>query len=166
MKKKIITYSMRSILALTIIVFCIACDQVTKLVAKHYLATAQPINVLGDTVRLLYVENTGAFFSIGDRLPEQTRLVLFTVAVGLVLLCVAIYVLFAKTINLTSIVGLALISGGGLSNLLDRFLNNGAVIDFMNFGIGALRTGVFNIADLFIAAGIVMLFFDRSLHKK
>ena len=81
MKKKIITYSMRIILALTIIVFCIACDQMTKLVVKHYLATVQPINFLWDTIRLLYAENTGAFFSIGAYLPEHMRLVVFTVAV-------------------------------------------------------------------------------------
>lgn len=48
----------------------------------------------------------------------------------------------------------ALIIGGGLSNLIDRIINQGAVIDFMNIGVGSLRTGIFNVADVAIMVGM------------
>ncbi len=48
-----------------------------------------------------------------------------------------------------------MLSEGG--NLLDRVLHHGRVIDFMNLGIGNLRTGIFNVADVFITAGIVLV---------
>jgi signal peptidase II len=50
-----------------------------------------------------------------------------------------------------------LIIGGGFGNLLDRFLNDGAVIDFMNLGLGWLRTGIFNVADMAITGGVIFL---------
>lgn len=53
---------------------------------------------------------------------------------------------------------MALFVAGGSSNLLDR-LTRGSVIDFMNVGLGPLRTGIFNVADMAImlGAGLVML---------
>lgn len=49
---------------------------------------------------------------------------------------------------------------GGLGNLLDRIMNDGRVIDFMNLGIGPLRTGIFNVADVCITIGVVLLIFQ------
>ena len=62
----------------------------------------------------------------------------------------------------------ALIIGGGLGNLIDRILNQGAVIDFMNIGIGPIRTGVFNVADLAILAGIFIFaaFYAKKRHNQ
>jgi len=53
---------------------------------------------------------------------------------------------------------MSLILGGGLSNLYDR-IAYGKVVDFMNMGIGDLRTGIFNVADMFILAGIIWYVF-------
>ncbi len=55
-----------------------------------------------------------------------------------------------------SLVALSMILSGGASNLYDRILNNGAVIDFLNIGLGSIRTGVFNIADIVIVVGVLM----------
>jgi signal peptidase II len=52
---------------------------------------------------------------------------------------------------------LALLCGGGLANWLDRLLNGGAVTDFVSFGVGWLRTGIFNVADVAIMAGAALL---------
>jgi signal peptidase II len=53
-------------------------------------------------------------------------------------------------------VAYALLAGGGAGNLWDR-LAGGAVTDFLNLGIGPVRTGIFNVADLAIVAGVVVL---------
>jgi signal peptidase II len=49
-----------------------------------------------------------------------------------------------------------IIIGGGFSNLADRVFRGDMVVDFMNVGIGRLRTGVFNVADLSIVVGVVV----------
>jgi signal peptidase II len=51
----------------------------------------------------------------------------------------------------------ALICGGGFGNLIDRFSRHGYVTDFLNVGIGTLRTGIFNIADFALLVGIALL---------
>jgi signal peptidase II len=55
-------------------------------------------------------------------------------------------------------VGLALFVAGGISNWIDR-ATNGSVVDFLNIGVGWLRTGVFNVADvaIMLGAGIFVL---------
>jgi signal peptidase II len=57
--------------------------------------------------------------------------------------------------------GLALLIGGGVSNLVDR-ISRGAVVDFLNLGIGSLRTGIFNVADMAIMSGIALLIVRRT----
>jgi signal peptidase II len=57
-------------------------------------------------------------------------------------------------------VGLVLYVAGGLSNLVDR-IAMGSVIDFLNIGIGPIRTGIFNVADAAIMVGMVLLLVDR-----
>ena len=53
--------------------------------------------------------------------------------------------------------GKPLVAGGGLGNLWDRLARDGAVVDFLNLGIGPVRTGIFNVADLVLVAGLVVL---------
>lgn len=54
-------------------------------------------------------------------------------------------------------VALTLIAGGGISNFIDRLLNDGRVVDFMHMGFGDLRTGIFNVADVFIMSGLALM---------
>ena len=101
--------------------------------------------------------NHGAFLSLGATLPEFWRLALFAVSVGILLLGLLAYVLLAKSIHAYVIVACALFFAGGISNLTDRLLYGGYVVDFINLGVGSLRTGIFNVADVFISAGVVVL---------
>ena len=54
----------------------------------------------------------------------------------------------------------AFICAGGLSNLIDRVAYDGRVVDFLNVGIGALRTGIFNIADMGITFGALLMLLE------
>lgn len=133
-------------------------DQLTKQVAIETLRGRAGHTFLGDTFRLVYAENKGAFLSLGAGLPDAARFWVLTVAVGLVLLFILGYALFAKALTRGPVIGYSLIAGGGLSNWVDRALNDGRVVDFMNVGIGrVLRSGIFNVADLAIIAGIIVL---------
>ena len=148
----------RSLLVLLLLIFCVGCDQLTKEAAHQYLALQPPQSWFYDTVRLQYAENTGAFLSLGGDFSEGLRIFLFQVLPALCLVTLAM-VLFAQLIPLSTAIAWSLVLSGGLGNLLDRIMNDGRVIDFMNLGIGPLRTGIFNVADVCITTGIVLLVF-------
>lgn len=77
-----------------------------------------------------------------------------------------VFVLVRRSLRPAFIAGFSLIVGGGIGNLIDWTFNNGAVIDFMNFGVGNLRTGIFNIADVAIMLGEGMLIFFALRNKR
>jgi signal peptidase II len=62
------------------------------------------------------------------------------------------------------VLGLTLLAAGGASNWADRVVH-GRVVDFLNVGIGSLRTGIFNVADIAIMAGVVMLLYRQFLKR-
>lgn len=138
---------------------CVGCDQGTKYTARHFLEGQPPVSHLGDLFRWHYVENTGVFLGLGGQLPAHWRLTLFVGFVSLVLFGLFFFLLSSRTLSIGALSSGALILGGGLSNLIDRLLNQGAVVDFMNIGIGPLRTGIFNVADLVVMAGVILFVF-------
>ena len=143
----------------------VAVDQYTKLVAVEKLRAAPTQTFWGDTFRLQYAENNGAFLSLGSGLSEQTRFWTFTVLVTGFLLGLAVYMYRKKDISTLELLSYALVLGGGIGNLIDRWMRNGWVIDFMNMGIGELRPGIFNVADAVIMAGMFGLIIQSFLHK-
>lgn len=145
---------------ISIVIACAGCDQATKYVATHSLKNSEAYSFLNDTFRLQYAENRGAFLGLGSDLTETQRFILFSVVVSLMLTAMLFYMIFSSSMNTISLVSLSAVLAGGLSNLFDRILNNGAVVDFLNIGVGGLRTGIFNIADMFIMAGFFMLFIE------
>ncbi len=155
----------RTAIILIILLSCVGCDQATKTIARQSLAKAEPIRLFHDTVRLQYAENPGAFLSLGAKIPEHLRFWVFTFLVAAFLIGMSIYLIRSKKIDILHTVALALIVGGGFGNLIDRVVNEGRVVDFMNLGIGALRTGIFNVADIAISLGVVWLL-TLSLTKR
>ena len=116
---------------------------------------------LGDTFRLTFARNEGAFLSLGADLPPAVRFALLTVTVGLLLGGLLIYASRSTQLTSLQVVGCALIASGGISNWIDRVRDSGVVVDFLNVGVGTLRTGIFNVADLAIVAGVVALLSSR-----
>lgn len=141
---------------MSIISASILLDQLTKRIAERALRGSLPRIYLGDCFRFDYVENSGAFLSLGAGLSSPVRFWLLSVAVALFLGGLLVYLLRDdQGMGKLQLAALSLILGGGASNLIDRlFRAHGRVIDFMNMGIGSLRTGVFNVADMLIMAGI------------
>jgi len=146
------------IVVVTLITFvCVGCDQATKLAAKQYLAPDSLFSFAGDLFRLQYAENTGAFLSLGSSLPDPWRHLVFTVLVGLFLGGLLVYLLLSHSLPGNAVICLSFIFAGGISNLIDRIAYDGRVIDFLNVGIGPLRTGIFNVADMAITFGALIL---------
>jgi len=152
---------MRSLTRVTVVLLtllgCVGCDQASKSVARTFLNPERTESLLHDVLRLQLTENPGAFLSLGASLSEHFRFVLLTAAPGALLVGLVLAALFAKRLNHWRAGALALIAGGGASNLLDRLLDAGRVTDFLNVGIGPLRTGIFNMADMAILGGAMLL---------
>ena len=135
------------------------CDRVTKHYAITTLAGSPGHSYLGDTIRIDYHENSGGFLSTGANWRPATRVVVFQVANGLFLLGTLVLTVGFQWSRLAA-TGLILFVAGGVSNLIDR-VAMGSVIDFMNVGVGPIRTGIFNVADLAILAGVGLLLASR-----
>ena len=137
----------------------VAADQITKALTRAHIPYGGEVRLLPGVVRLTWVENTGAAFSMFSGMRW-----LFLVLV--VLFFGVLWVLIRKGIlnRLPELWALAAIGGGAIGNAIDRALT-GHVTDmieptFMNFA-------VFNVADIFITCGAIalavyLLFFDRD----
>jgi signal peptidase II len=137
---------------------CAGCDQAAKALARGALESAPPVSLLGGAVRLEYTENPGAFLSLGANLPPAARFLVGVVFVAGALAALLVFTLRGAGLSQRQKAGMMLILGGGLGNLIDRLLNGGQVIDFVSLGVGPLRTGIFNLADVAITAGVLMMF--------
>jgi signal peptidase II len=150
-----VTTGVRLALLALVVTSTIGCDRVTKQMATTFLADQPARSFLADSIRLEYAENTGGFLSLGEGLPPGARTALFTVAVGMVLLGVLAALLRLQRPWWRAL-ALALLFAGGVSNWIDRVFR-GSVVDFLNVGIGRLRTGIFNVADMAIMLGLALL---------
>ena len=155
------TLRFRLLLTTALLISSIGCDRATKRLATDALRGGPAIEMAGGVFRLQFAENEGAFLSMGSRLPERLRFWVFTVGVAVVLGAVLITAVAKRGLTIMDIVSLALVAGGGLGNWIDR-VAGGRVVDFMNLGIGPVRTGIFNVADLAIVAGVVLMALKRS----
>lgn len=152
-------FSKRLILIFIVLISCVGCDQATKSIAVSHLPATETFSYLGDTLRLQLSYNRGAFLSMGHSLPDNLRHSLFTVGTFCILLGSLIFVLLSKSGSFSMVLAISLFVAGGVGNLIDRILHDGTVVDFLNVGIGSLRTGIFNIADVAIMVGAFLLFF-------
>lgn len=136
----------------------VGCDQVTKAYAVKNLKGQPRQSYLSDFVRIEYVQNDGAFLGLLSKADPRVRFWTLTVGNAIVLTVVAFAVL-GRRFDRWAFTGFALIVAGGIGNLIDRARFN-YVIDFLNLGFGEsrfTRTGIFNVADVAITAGFLML---------
>ncbi|MCC6723823.1 MAG: signal peptidase II [Saprospiraceae bacterium] len=145
----------------------VGCDRVTKDLAKEHLKDLGEFSYWHDTFRLVYVENPGAAMSFGANWHPELKFWILTLLPTTVLALVVWFVLkHLNKLSFSHLIGLGLIVAGGVGNLLDRFLNNSLVPDFMNLGINGLRTGIFNVADVCITTGIIVtLVYYKSMER-
>lgn len=156
----------RYLLILFVLFSCVGCDQLTKNIARHNLANSEPIILLNNFIRLQYIENPGAFLSLGAGSSDHVRFWIFTLLTGIFLTGMLFYLLLSPLNSYVKIISLSLVAGGGIGNLIDRIFNEGRVVDFINMGIGSLRTGIFNVADVVLSVGVVWFLFISFIDSK
>ena len=138
-------------LLLVIAALVLGLDVVTKVLAVKLLVPGQPVEIIGDTITWTLVRNSGAAFSMATGYTW----VLTLIATGVVL---GIIWMGRRLVSLWWAVGLGMILGGAVGNLMDRFFRSpgplrGHVVDFLSVGWWP----VFNVADSAVVCGAVLL---------
>jgi signal peptidase II len=152
------------ILILLLILFNIGCDQLTKIVVREHIDYDEQISVIKNHFTILKVENAGAFLSSGESLPVPVKFV-FLSLLPLFILGYALYFLMVKrNLNRLLMVGTSCIIGGGLGNLYDRLVF-GSVTDFLHLDFIIFQTGVFNLADMSISLGVLLILISLYYKK-
>jgi signal peptidase II len=140
----------------------VGCDQASKEVAQSQLEGQPNVRLLGGVVTMAYAENPGAFLGLGDDLPDGARVALLVV-VNLGILAALGWWAFRRRQDLLVRLAATLVIAGGVGNLIDRVLREGGrVVDFMVVGVGPVRTGVFNVADVAVMIGVGLLFLQLA----
>lgn len=131
-------------------------DQASKAWLKQALTPGVDLVALNGAVVVTPVYNPGAFLSLGAGLDDHARGLVFTVGVAAVLVALLVWSLRARSLGRWELVGAGSFLGGGLGNLVDRLAQDGVVFDFLNVGLGSLRTGIFNVADVGLMVGVAL----------
>ena len=132
----------------------LAVDIVTKELVVRTIGLYQQIPIIGDYVRLTYIHNPGAAFGI--EVGEHSRVV-FLVLSALALVALGAMYWFTPAADRMRLAAIALICGGALGNLLDRVRSEAGVVDFLDVGVGTVRWPVFNVADIAVTTGAIIL---------
>ena len=149
--------STRSIFIIITIAITILIDQITKALARVYIDANETIPVIGEYFSLHNVENEGAFLGMGSELNETLRIILLLILPIIVLAYVLRYVFKDKTLDKWSLFAFSSIIGGGITNVFDRIVF-GSVTDFFFIKLtNLLKTGIFNMADLSVTTGMIIL---------
>lgn len=152
----------RYILILFLLTANISCDQISKTIVREKMVHHEEINVVSDYFKLIKVENTGAFLSLGTTLPQPFKSAILSFLPLLFLLVAGIYVFANKTLSLSRAIAITFVVGGGIGNIYDRIMH-GSVTDFLHIDLGIVRTGIFNMADVSIMVGMVMLLIESFI---
>lgn len=145
--------------ALWITALALILDQVSKWWVMQAMGLYESVPVLGSFFKLTYIHNPGAVFGLRLGGPYFH---LALAAVALIFVCVLLWRLPPN--STWPSVGLALVLGGAIGNMIDR-VRFGVVIDFLDFGFGDTRWWIFNLADTWVSVGTVLLLFTYGLQS-
>ncbi|GAC1684278.1 MAG: signal peptidase II [Gemmatimonadaceae bacterium] len=143
-----------AVLYAPVVVGVVGVDIVTKLIAASQLDQPFPRDIVGDTLRLTLVYNPGAAF--GFHLGAQSRWIFMALTIGALVLLTRLYRQTAAG-DWWRVLALALVTGGAIGNLIDRIRSPLGVTDFIDVGIGIHRWPTFNVADMAVSTGAILL---------
>lgn len=142
----------------------VGCDQVAKNIVRQKIDYHENISLIAGHLTLTKVENTGAFLSMGEELPQAIRFITLSLLPILVLAFGFCYLLIQNDLPVLMQVGMCFLLGGGIGNIYDR-VRFGSVTDFIHADFGFFSTGVFNFADVSIMVGIGILLIQSFKSK-
>lgn len=149
----------RNLSIILLIIFNITIDQVSKVLVRANFEYGEIKTLVGDTFIMQYVENKGAFLGMGSDMNETLRLIVLLLLPIVVLGYLIFYIITNKDLDKLSTIALSCIAGGGIANVFDR-IAFGQVTDFFFINLGGVfKTGIFNVADMSVTFGMIVLFY-------
>ncbi|HSJ05671.1 MAG TPA: signal peptidase II [Longimicrobiales bacterium] len=129
-------------------------DVSTKLMVQQNFHLYQQVDIVGEYLRLTYIYNPGAAFGI--QLGEYSREIFLVLSLVALAALAAMY-WFTPAGDRVRLLAIALICGGAVGNLIDRIRSEAGVVDFIDIGVGDIRWPVFNVADMAVTTGAIIL---------
>ena len=148
-------------IALPLALLLIVLDQVVKTWIQHHMVLYTTKPVIPGFFNIVYVLNRGAAFGFLNRSDIQWQTYFFFAATALAVLIIMHLLRMARDSDKLLIIGLGLILGGAIGNLIDR-IKTGEVVDFLDFYWKSYHWPAFNVADIAIflgSLGLVMAFY-------
>ncbi len=133
--------------------FFIVLDQVTKYLVNRHIPIGESNELIPGFFSLQHVRNTGAAMGILE--GHRWVFMLFTI---IIIVAAVVFLCSGKVKNRWGILSLSMIIGGGIGNMIDRIFL-GEVVDFFAFNFWGFQFWVFNVADIFVTCGTIVLAF-------
>lgn len=130
-------------------------DCATKRAVEERLDVGVPRPVVGETVRFTLSYNTNA--AMGFQLGGESRRLVLSALTMAALLVLGVLYHRTRPSDRLRVIGVALVAGGALGNLLDRLRSAAGVVDFIDVGVRDVRFWTFNVADMGITIGAILL---------
>lgn len=156
----------RTLKIIIIIVVNIALDQISKFYVRANVGYQTSRDIIGENFILTNVENSGAFLGMGSDMSPTMKVIFLWILPILVLGYVVYYIFSNKALDRLSLLAFCCIIGGGIANVYDR-IKYGSVTDFLHIDLGGgMRTGIFNVADMSVTFGMIMLLIASFVYRK
>ena len=136
----------------TLLVGLVGCDHATKIAARATLGEGRVVTLIPNVLDLRYAENRGTAFSLIGDAHQRTTIALLVVVSLIAIVAIGVYWWRARRNGAATQLACALIVAGAIGNLADRALR-GFVVDFVHLH----HWPIFNVADVAITAGVLML---------
>ena len=137
----------------------VAADQLTKALIRSKLALHDSVNIVPGMLDITHVRNTGAAFGMLNDMHFQYKAAVMVLIAVVALVAVGLYAMTLPREQRVARIGLALILGGAVGNLIDRALA-GYVVDFVDVYWRGIHFWAFNVADSAISVGVVLMLLD------
>lgn len=150
---------------MAILAISVFTDQISKIIVRKNIDLHEQISYLGNYFTFTKVENSGAFLGMGDSMPEYIRIIVLILLPILVMGYGIYFLITKKDFPKLTLIGFTMMIGGGLGNIYDRIVY-GSVTDFMHIDFGFAQTGIFNVADLSITTGAILVLLQSFSKQK
>lgn len=142
-----------------ILIVNVGCDQISKNIVRQQIEYNERIALVNDHLTLTKIENQGALLGLGQSLPQPVKILLLTVLPLASLGLAFLYLLANRNLSKSMVLSICFIIGGGIGNIYDRLVY-GSVTDFLHIDFVLFETAIFNMADVSILVGVLVIMVD------
>lgn len=142
----------KSLIVLISILLLIVFDQIVKYLIVRNFSIGEEKILIDNFFKFIYIRNTGAAFGI------LSGNIIFLIGISLLLIFYIVKEMKKNIDNNLSLLSFSLILGGAVGNLIDRIFR-GYVVDFISFTLFNREMSIFNVADMYITIGVILLIY-------